>query len=228
MFYDINYGGRVTYDVDRRTIATILDDFVCEGVLSDDYSLVAGATNGKYLSLPTGTRDAYLKAIGQMDINPAPEVFGMHENADISSAQEETNVLFSTILALLPRSAVGAGKSRDQLIGEAAVSILDRTPQAWEVESVQKKYPVIYSESFNTVLVQEVIRYNRLLLTMRSSLEDLSRALRGEVVMSEALEAMASSLFNNQVPEMWVAVAYPSLWPPGCTGERPSTASRFH
>ena len=31
--------------------------------------------------------------------------------------------------------------------------------------------------------------------------------------MSEALEAMASSLFNNQVPDLWVSVAYPSLMP---------------
>ena len=34
---DINYGGRVTDDVDRRTMNTILADFVDPGVLSDDY-----------------------------------------------------------------------------------------------------------------------------------------------------------------------------------------------
>lgn len=48
---------------------------------------------------------------------------------------------------------------------------------------------------------------------MRQSLEDLQRAIKGEMVMTEALEAMSTSLFNNQVPDMWVAVAYPSLMP---------------
>jgi dynein heavy chain len=208
LFYDINYGGRVTDDIDRRTIRTILDDFMNEQVLSDEYVLA-----GKYTSIATGTREHYLKHIQTMDVNPEPDVFGLHENANITSAQEDTNVLFQTILALLPRSSGGTGKSREQQISEAATSILERVPQAWEVESVQKKFPTDYSESFNTVVVQEVIRYNRLLLTLRGSLEDLLRALKGEMVMSESLEQMAASLFTNQVPEAWVAVAYPSLMP---------------
>lgn len=206
--YDINYGGRVTDDVDRRTVRTILNDFVNPRVLNDDYSF---SPSGKYLSIPTGTREHYLKYINSMDAVTHPEVFGMHENADITSAQEETNSLFSTILALLPRSSAGAGKSREQQIDETAVTILDRTPIAWELENVMKKYPTSYNESMNTVLVQEVIRYNRLLNTMKNTLEQLRKALKGEMVMTESLEAMASSLFNNTVPELWNAVSYPSL-----------------
>lgn len=208
--YDINYGGRVTDDVDRRTIATILDGFINPRVLDDEYSF---SPSGKYMSIPTGTREQYLQHIQSMDINPDPEVFGLHENAAITSAQEDTNVLFATILALLPRSAAGSGKSREQLIAETATSILERVPLAWEVESVMKKFPTLKSESMNTVLVQETIRYSRLLTVLRSTLEDLLRALKGEMVMTESLEGMANSLFNNQVPELWVAVAYPSLMP---------------
>ena len=58
-----------------------------------------------------------------------------------------------------------------------------------------------------------VLSVQRLLVTMRSTLEDLQRAIKGEMVMTESLESMSTSLFNNQVPEMWVAVAYPSLMP---------------
>jgi len=206
--YDINYGGRVTDDVDRRTLSTILDDFMTAEVLSNDYVMA-----GHYTSIPTGTREHYLKHIASMDANPEPEVFGLHANASITSAQEDTNVLFQTILALLPRSSAGAGKSREQTLSESAASILERLPQPWEVESVQKKYPTDYAESFNTVVVQEVIRYNRLLVTVRATLEDLIKALKGELVMSDELEALAASLFTNQVPDAWAAVAYPSLMP---------------
>jgi dynein heavy chain len=65
----------------------------------------------------------------------------------------------------------------------------------------------------NTVLIQESIRYNRLLDVMRKSLASLLKALKGEVVMNNELEKMSTSIFNNQVPEMWSAVAYPSLMP---------------
>ena len=65
----------------------------------------------------------------------------------------------------------------------------------------------------NTVLIQEVIRFNKLLRVMRSSLADVLKALKGLVVMSEELERLSSSLFVNQVPHMWANKAYPSLKP---------------
>lgn len=49
----------------------------------------------------------------------------------------------------------------------------------------------------NTVLCQEVIRYNRLLSIMAVSLVNVKKALKGLVVMSEDLEALANSLFDN-------------------------------
>ena len=61
--------------------------------------------------------------------------------------------------------------------------------------------------------MQEVIRFNRLLEVMHSSLQDVLKALKGLVVMSEELERLSSSLFNNTVPDMWSAKAYPSLKP---------------
>jgi len=76
-----------------------------------------------------------------------------------------------------------------------------------------EKYPTLYNESMNTVLAQEVIRYNKLLLIMAKMLKDVQKALRGEVVMSEELDKMATSLFNNQVPDIFSGVGFLSLKP---------------
>jgi len=65
----------------------------------------------------------------------------------------------------------------------------------------------------NTVLAQEVIRYNKLLNIMAKMLKDVQKALRGEVVMSEELDKMATSLFNNQVPDIFSGVGFLSLKP---------------
>jgi len=43
---------------------------------------------------------------------------------------------------------------------------------------VIRKYPVIYTESMNTVLRQELIRYNRLISVVHSSLRNLARAIQ--------------------------------------------------
>lgn len=45
------------------------------------------------------------------------------------------------------------------------------------------------------------------------TLQDLLKALKGLVVMSQELEEMSNSLFNNQVPNLWAKSAYPSLKP---------------
>ena len=64
----------------------------------------------------------------------------------------------------------------------------------------------------STVLVQEVGRYNRLIALLSDSLENLSRALEGRIVMSSALETVADALFAGRVPKAW-SVAYPSVLP---------------
>jgi dynein heavy chain len=64
-----------------------------------------------------------------------------------------------------------------------------------------------------TVLLQEILRFNRLLDTLRRTLKHLRLAIDGLMVMSEDLDASYSTLLNNQVPALWERVAYPSLKP---------------
>ena len=68
---------------------------------------------------------------------------------------------------------------------------------------MQQKYPTDYNESMNTVLTQEIVRYNKLLIIMKEMLAELQKALVGEVVMSEELDGAANSLYDNMVPIAW-------------------------
>jgi len=70
-----------------------------------------------------------------------------------------------------------------------------------------------HMDSLGTVLIQEMARFNKLLSVMASSLADLQRAIRGEVLLSEELDRMYTALLNNMVPPNWEAAAYPSLKP---------------
>lgn len=47
----------------------------------------------------------------------------------------------------------------------------------------------------NTVLNQELGRYNRLLKEIRGTCQQLLRAIKGELVMTAALEKMSKALF---------------------------------
>lgn len=160
-----------------------------------------------------GTCEQFLEMIDTLPGDAPPEIFGFHDNAEITCMTNDTVYLCETILGLQPRTGGGAGKSREDIIDELAVDILQRVPGPYDMEPVQKRYPVVYHESMNTVLQQEIIRYNKLLGVMKSTSTNIRKALVGQMVMTEELDAMGTSMYNGQVPSSWSSQAYPSMKP---------------
>lgn len=79
---DVNYGGRVTDDKDVLLIETILRTYVCAD------SLIVGhkySKSGLYRVIEPGEKDEYIKYIDGLPLNPEPEAFGLHDNAEITT-----------------------------------------------------------------------------------------------------------------------------------------------
>ena len=107
----------------------------------------------------------------------------------------------------------GGAKSRDETIMNLAMDVGGKLPDDFDLELVEMKYPTDPKESMNTVLIQELARYNRLLAVIRSSMRDVQKAMRGLIVMSSSLEGVAGELFMGRVPTLWKGRSYPSRKP---------------
>ena len=212
----INYGGRITDANDIRTADVIIKQFNCPDVLTDDYKF---DPQGIYYSLKPdddAPQKSYQEYIDQLPLQAGPGLFGMHENANIACAQAETFTLFDTFLLMeAQEGGGGGGASREELVGIACVDAETKLKKKgqFDIDQISLQYPVKYDESMNTVLLQECIRFNKLIAAMETSLPMLIKALKGLVVMNNELDAMANAIAMSAVPPAWEGKAYPSLKP---------------
>nr|XP_020824636.1 dynein heavy chain 12, axonemal isoform X2 [Phascolarctos cinereus] len=211
---ECNYGGRVTDDWDRRLLLTILADFYNPEIIKNPHYMFS--PSGNYYAPPRGTYDDYIEFIKKLPFTQQPEIFGLHENVDISKDLHQTKTLFESLLLTQGGTTQsGSSASADATLLEITHDILGKLPSDFDIESALLKYPVRYKESMNTVLVQEMERFNNLSRTIRRTLRNLEKAIKGLVVMDSELEALSSSLMVGKVPEMWAKRSYPSLKPLG-------------
>jgi dynein heavy chain len=209
---ETNYGGRVTDDYDRRTLMCMLRTVYRPEALDPNYKYTE---SGLYYCPRDCSIEGIKKYVASLPILDSPETYGLHANADITSARNETYAMFETMLLLQPRESSGGGDAAEDPLLSVANDILTRLPPNFNVLDAQEKYPTSYNESMNTVLTQELSRFNNLISIVRSSVKNVTLAIKGLVVMSSELEAVAVSMSNGQVPAMWAGKSYPSLKPLG-------------
>jgi len=199
---ECNYGGRVTDAQDRRTLMAILTDEAGGpfnvNCADDAYCY---SPSGLYFAPPEGDHASYLEHIRSLPLIEQPEVYGFHANADITKDQKQVDQLLDSIMSTQGSGGAGGGGSnKEQVLADLAQSIADRMPKPFDLEEANYRYPVDYHESMNSVLCQELVRFNRLIVVVHATLFEFIEALAGLRVMTGELDSLATRCSSAGFP----------------------------
>lgn len=206
----INYGGRVTDDNDKVCLMAVLRRYFTPPVLDDSYTFSA---SGKYFAPPAGSYDDFKKYLETLPTVDDPEIFGMHANANTTFNTGMSLGLMANILALQPRAGGGGGgiKSADETVTELGEYFQSLVPAELLEELAGPTTFIVQPNgllnSLAIVLTQEMVKFNRLIRQMNSTLKDIKRAIQGFIVMTPDLDEMFTSFMNNAMPRVWTKVS---------------------
>lgn len=226
---EINYGGRITDEWDRRCLMAILKKFYSSSLLETDQhgEPYKFTKSGVYLVPKATTLSEFQGYLEQLPSYDSPELFGLHENASIQFQRQEARKLIETVLIFQSKESsllngtdhtVSKGiAGDDEIILRMVLDLENSLPDLLDERSAGCKTFVRTSnghmDSLGTVLSQEILKFNSLLLCMEKSLKELARAIQGLVAMSQDLDFMYSSFLMNKVPKLWTAIGFASLKP---------------
>ena len=169
-----------------------MQKYYSNDILDDSYKF---NEDGTYFAPPSGSHQSYLDYIDTLPLVDKPDIFGLHDNADITFQNQESTKIIDTILSIQPRVATAAGGlTPDEIVLEKIKDLQGRLPAELNKD---EGIPVLFKtdkngllSSLTTVLLQEINKFNKLLRVMKRSLEDLDKAINGFIVMSAELDSM--------------------------------------
>jgi dynein heavy chain, axonemal len=149
---ECNYGGRVTDDKDRRLLNSLLERVYNPALVDTDVYKFSESGTFKTNWRAESTRAEILEYLASLPLTPAPEVFGLHANADITKDRNDTAALFDSLLKCGGGAGGGGTVGDESTVGAVVTQCLASLPPNFDTEAAQRKFPVLYEESMNTVI----------------------------------------------------------------------------
>uniref|UniRef100_A0AAG5D7L6 AAA+ ATPase domain-containing protein n=1 Tax=Anopheles atroparvus TaxID=41427 RepID=A0AAG5D7L6_ANOAO len=200
MLGEVQYGGRVTDDYDKRLLNTFARVWFSDAMFDDAFRFYRD-----YRIVRCRSLEEYLAEIDRMPLVDPPQVYGLHSNADITYQSNTTKEILDTILSIQPKESTGGGgETREVTVARLVRDMLSKVPPPYDPYAVKERLRAMgHQESMNIFLRQEIDRIQRILLLVRQTLNDLLLAIDGVIIMNEQLRDALDNIYDARVPTVW-------------------------
>ncbi|XP_010893351.3 dynein heavy chain 8, axonemal [Esox lucius] len=207
MLGEVQYGGRVTDDYDKRLLNCFSRVWFHAKISEPTFCFYTG-----YKVPVCKTVRQYMDYIATLPAVDTPQVFGLHPNADITYQTNTSAEVLDTITNIQPKeSGGGAGETRESIVYRQAEEMLEKLPPNYVPHKVKARLVKMGAlNPMNIFLRQEVDRMQRIIRVVRSSLINLKLAIDGTIIMSENLRDALDNMFDARIPNMWKKISWES------------------
>jgi dynein heavy chain, axonemal len=209
---EAQYGGKITDDLDRILFNTYADAWIQPNALSGGFKynpsqpLAPIPNNFEYRNPDFTDVNKYREYAQQFPDIDSPEIFGLHPNADLTFRVKEVKAMMKTLTQTQPKQGGGGGgKSREEIVNEKAADLASKMPADFVVDEYEYQIKKLggLGVPLNIFLYQEVQRLQKVIKRTREDLQSLQLAIKGEVVMTNALQNALNDIYDAKVPTTW-------------------------
>ncbi|XP_075002904.1 dynein axonemal heavy chain 8 isoform X1 [Calonectris borealis] len=207
MIGEVQYGGRVTDDFDKRLLNCFARVWFNEKMFDSTFCFHTG-----YKIPVCKTLEQYFEYIQSLPAMDSPKVFGLHPNADITYQSNTAADVLDTITNIQPKeSGAGPGETREAIVYRLAEDMLEKLPPDYIPHEVKARLIKMGQlNSMNIFLRQEIDRMQKVITILRNTLNDLKLAIEGTIIMSENLRDALDNMYDARIPQLWRRVSWDS------------------
>ena len=214
MVSEVQYGGKVTDNMDLRLLKTYAKMWLNENVAKSGFSFNPSTLiqpipdDFVYTVLDESDVAKYRDYCSNFPGIDSPEIIGLHPNADMTFRKKDVREMLDTLSSTKPRGggASSSAESRDQIVYDIAEEMLEKMPADFVEEAFVSQIKTMggLDVPLNIFLYQEIQRVQAVIHKVRSTLTNLQLAIKGEVVLTDALVEVSHDIFDARVPHSWI------------------------
>ncbi|KAK2720694.1 hypothetical protein QYM36_004548, partial [Artemia franciscana] len=204
MLGEVQYGGRVTDDFDKRLLMTFTQLWFGDRLVKPGFEFHKGYTAPQ--GIQGRTTAGCMEHITSLPAQDSPEVLGLHPNADITYQMNVAQCILDTILSVQPKEGGMGGEevSREESALKVVEDLQVRCPRNFVPHEVKEGLNRLGTYLPMTIFLrQEISCLQKVITLVKSALTDLKLAIEGTIVLSPSLRNVLDAITDSRVPISW-------------------------